>query len=141
MNAIREALEKLASDGLLRPADVVEAARDINSPLHHHFCWDDHEAAQAWRESQARTLIRSIRIEIPTAGPAVEVRAYVSLPADRETGAGYRRMEDVMSSEFMKRQLFADIESHIALWQKKADALGYALDFSSIQSQMPGQPT
>lgn len=45
------------------PQRVVEAARNPRSPLHKHFTWDDAEAAEAYRREEARTIIRSIRIE------------------------------------------------------------------------------
>ena len=102
MDIIKSELERLFLEGLLRPADVVEAARDPESPLHSHFEWDDTEAAEKWREEQARQLIRNVRIEVGTSSPVL-VRAFVSLPVDRQNGAGYRRFEDVIDNDFLCR--------------------------------------
>lgn len=129
---VKQALENLASSGMLKPSEVVNAARDINSPLHAHFEWDDGDAAEKWREEQARQLIRSITIEVNAGEPTI-VRAYVSLPADRESGAGYRKFEDVMTSEFMRMQLAAEIESKIEQWQRRADILCAMVSFSGMR--------
>lgn len=132
MSEVKQALEELAASGMLKPSDVVNAARDVNSPLHAHFEWDNGEAADKWREEQARQLIRSITIEVNAGEPTI-VRAYVSLPADRESGAGYRKFEDVMTSEFMRMQLAAEIESKVSQWQKRADILGAIVNFNGIK--------
>ncbi len=133
MNEVKEALEQLAKDGLLKPSAVVEAARDSSSPLHSHFEWDDSEAAEKWRQEQARQLIRSITITVDRGEP-VQVRAYVSLPADRENGNGYRRIEDVMSNEFMRKQLAGEISDTIQCWEKKAAALGVLFDLAPVKT-------
>jgi len=132
MSDVKTALEALARDGLLKPVSVVEAARDVNSPLHAHFEWDNGEAADKWREEQARNLIRSVTIEV-NAGTPVMVRAYVSLPADRVDGSGYRRFEDVMSSDFMRAQLADEIEGKIEQWQKRAEILGAVVNFGAVK--------
>lgn len=133
MSEIARELEKLADSGLLKPADVVNAARDKSSPLHGHFCWDDGEAAERWREEQARQLIRNVRITV-NAGTPVAVRAYVSLPTDREVGAGYRRMTDIISSEFMRRQLAEEINNKIIQWEKQAEIIGALVSFDGVKS-------
>lgn len=133
MNEIAQELERLAASGMLKPSDVVNAARDANSPLHTHFCWDDTEAAERWREEQARQMIRNIRITV-NAGIPVEVRAYVSLSADRESGLGYRKMTDIMNSEFMRRQLAEEINNKIAQWEHQAEIIGALVSFASVKS-------
>lgn len=47
----------------LTAAAVVEAARDVKSPLHPAFMWDDDEAAARFRLIQAGRLISSFRVE------------------------------------------------------------------------------
>lgn len=51
-----------ANGGELRPGDVVDAARDEESPIHAWFEWDDSTAAEAYRVDQARDLIKSVRV-------------------------------------------------------------------------------
>jgi hypothetical protein len=134
MSEIKQELERLAVNGLLKPAEVVNAARSEESPLHHCFCWDDNEAAEKWREEQARQLIRSVRIEV-NVGKPVSIRAYVSLPVDRESGAGYRHINDVMGNEFMRRQLSEEINSKVKQWEERANLLGVLVDFSETREQ------
>lgn len=53
-------LERIRKEkGLTAPA-VVDASRPENAPLHSCFTWDDFEAAEKYRESQARTIIRAV---------------------------------------------------------------------------------
>jgi len=53
-------------DGTIRPAAVVDEARPEEAPLHPAFEWNDPVAAEQWREHQARTLIRVVRV-VPAA--------------------------------------------------------------------------
>lgn len=52
--------EMVATHGKVAPSQIVEAARDENSPLHQVFEWDDTIAAQEHRLLQARQLIRTV---------------------------------------------------------------------------------
>jgi hypothetical protein len=49
-------------DHAVTPTAVVNAARPDDAPLHPAFEWDDVIAAEAHREHQARTLIRSVTV-------------------------------------------------------------------------------
>jgi hypothetical protein len=53
-------------DGTIRPAAVVDEARPEEAPLHPAFEWRDLVAAEQWREHQASTLIRVVRV-VPVA--------------------------------------------------------------------------
>jgi hypothetical protein len=87
--------------------DVIKEAQDEGSILHSHFEWDDSEAAVQYRREQARTLIQRCRITVLADEPT-HVRAFVSLPSDRETGGGYRMVADVMTSVSMKEEFVHD---------------------------------
>ena len=50
------------SEGGLTPQKLVDVSRDINHPLHGEFEWDDSIAAEAYRVTQAKQLIRDITI-------------------------------------------------------------------------------
>jgi hypothetical protein len=90
---VREALEALRdAEGLLHITTVVEAAADPASPLHPHFEWDDTAAAQRYRLTQARTLIRSQKIQVKI-GPAI-VRSVEYIPSAVTIGA-YRRLTEI----------------------------------------------
>ena len=53
----------------LRAADVVEAARPEDAPLHPAFTWDDSAAAEKWRRMEARQLIRAIVVKVDAEQP------------------------------------------------------------------------
>ena len=53
-------------DGTIRPAAVVDEARPEEAPLHPAFEWRDPVAAEQWREHQASTLIKVVRV-VPSA--------------------------------------------------------------------------
>ena len=41
---------------------ILEKARDGNTELHKCFTWDDTEAAEKWRISEARSVVRNLKI-------------------------------------------------------------------------------
>ena len=85
--AIMEIAER---KGRIEPADIVEAARDPDHPLHGRFEWDDSKAAHSYRLIRAMLLIRRVKIEIVRVNPetkqvAVEsVRVLQSPPIARD---------------------------------------------------------
>ena len=96
-----EALKEIArrDGGLLRPASVVDAARDEKSPLHGAFEWDDTEAAQKYRLLQAQSLIRSFKVEIERNGQTYTVPVFVGVSTDRtgdKADNPYRMLEQVV---------------------------------------------
>lgn len=123
----------LRNGGVLRVDDVLEAAKDESSILHKHFEWDDNKAADQYRRDQARALIQRCKITLVETNP-VEIRAFVSLPSDRDTGGGYRLTADVVGDEFLKAELLRDIRLTIARWNKKLHLLDR--DLADLLSQV-----
>jgi hypothetical protein len=124
MKEERKLLTKLArqNGGVLKVEDVLSEARDESSPLHKHFEWDDSEAAEQYRRQQARSLIQKCKITLIDTQP-IEIRAFVSLPTDRDNGGGYRLTSEVMNDERMKAELLRDIKLTIARWTQKLHLL------------------
>jgi hypothetical protein len=124
MNIERKLLTSIAkkNGGVLTIDSVLDEARDESSPLHKHFEWDDSVAADAHRRYQARVLIQRCRITLVEPEP-VQIRAFVSLQNDRETGGGYRLTTDVMNDDLRKEELLHDIRLTIARWTKKLHLL------------------
>lgn len=108
--------------GILKVDDVLEEAKNVNSVLHQHFEWDDSEAAEHYRRQQARALIQRCRIQLVETEP-VKIRAFVSLPTDREHGGGYRLTTEVMGDEYLKDEMLRDIRMTIQRWTKKLNLL------------------
>lgn len=103
--------------GLLRPEDVVEAARPAASPLHHRFEWDDTEAARQYRLVQAEQLIR-VSVIVVGAETPLQTRCFVSLTTDRPHGI-YREVISVMQDPDQRSQLLMDAYSEMTRFQKK----------------------
>jgi len=96
----------------LHPEDVIQAARNPESPLHDKFTWDDSKAADEYRLIQARRLIAMVKISIPSGGGEVKtVRAYHALRSEKK---GYRHTKDIVTSKDLRdallSQLVADLE-------------------------------
>jgi len=124
MEQERKLLTKMArqNGGVLKVEDVLLAAQDEGSILHKHFEWDDTEAAAQYRKQQARALIARCKITMVETAP-VEIRAFVSLPTDREAGGGYRLTSEVVGNEYMKAEMLRDIQLTIARWTQKLHLL------------------
>jgi hypothetical protein len=74
-----------ARDGVIRPAAVVDEARPADAPLHPAFVWDDTEAAERFRQEQARLIIRSVVVvseERPDPVEGMRAFVHVSVPDD-----------------------------------------------------------
>ena len=83
-DVVGQALEQLDATGSLTAKRVVDAARPEGAPLHPEFEWDDPKAAEAYRENQARSLIRAIEVIVEAQGPEQprEIRpAFIHVPA------------------------------------------------------------
>lgn len=117
-------LEQMArkNGGMLMVEHVINAAKDPNCVLHKHFQWDDTKAAEAYRRSQARSLIQKCIVTIDKS-PDVQIRAFVSLVTDQHSGGGYRITADVLSDDDMKAQLIHDMMVSLTKWRKQINLL------------------
>lgn len=95
--------------GTLTPANVVDAARDENHPLHHRFEWDDTVAAEKYRLVQARQLIRVLReTYTDSGGKPADVRTYHAIP--RETGMVYEPLDEIVHDDIASKVLMQSME-------------------------------
>lgn len=83
--------------GHLTPALVVKDAASPKSPLHDEFEWDDGKAAAAYREEQARTLIRSVSYIVRTDTTVIKTVAYVRDPNAASDEQGYVSVESLQN--------------------------------------------
>lgn len=120
---IRKELEiiRKRNGGLCRPADVVAYARNKGTALHDQFTWDDGDAAEKYRLWEARQVIRVHVTVLPN--DAKPIRAFVSLRSDRDTGGGYRTIEDVMAKNSWREELLDQAMAEQQLWQSKYEHL------------------
>lgn len=121
---IREELERIRRKddcGMLRPEAIVEESRRKKSPLHSLLLWDDpNAAAHRGRLDIARELIVRVKVTMITPEEKhVRVRAYVSMPSDRTSGAGYRHIDDVMTNTALKTELITAAVRDLELFEKR----------------------
>jgi len=107
--SIQNELELLRKqhDGLIRPTDVVDFARDPKTALHERFTWDDGKAATEYRLWQAREIIRVSVTFMPSIEK--EYRTYVSLLDDRQReGGGYRSVVSVLKNPARRETMLSE---------------------------------
>ena len=75
--AAGEECAKLEMRGELTPKALVDESRPEDAPLHDMFNWNDEEAAELYRQTQAQYIIRSI--EVVAVGDSKPVKAFVSV--------------------------------------------------------------
>lgn len=126
-----------ASNGLLEPATIVQAARDEASPLHDHFTWDNAVAAEAYRCNEARELVRSLTIDISRSNVEKRpVRAFVNV--DVGGGQGYVSTVTAMSSDDLRKQVLKRAFDELESWRARhAELSELARIFSAIDETRP----
>ena len=80
-------VEKIvAAEGSVTPSRIVQEAEPEDSPLHPVFTWDNDRAATAYRLTEARRLLSSLRVERveATTGAVVHELAFVNVHGDEE---------------------------------------------------------
>lgn len=90
--------------GRITSAQVVDAARPDEAPLHPAFEWDDEKAAERYRQHQASTLIRAVVLVPEVASHQPEHRAYVLTQTQEAPKPVYVKAEEVVQEP----SLFAD---------------------------------
>ena len=141
-------LERIAKrDQEVVPLTLVEESRPIDAPLHESFEWDDSEAAELYREDQAKRLIGALKVVFvrnDTEEPLPPVRAYVSvvdepglemyeptLPKMRH----YRPIVKVMSAEDLRDQYRRQAFDTLCSWRERyADIEDFARIFQEIDA-------
>ena len=102
---IEEELERLESEGKLTPEEVVEAARNPDSVLHEEIWFDtEAEAAMEARYNRARSLIRSVKVEVRTSTIVLNATRYVHDPSLPPKEAGYISITRLRTDDERARQ-------------------------------------
>lgn len=125
---IGESLEKIRvnAGGELTPIDVVNAARSPKSALHDYFEWDDSVAAESFRLSQARGVIRLVRVA-DDASESGTARAFISISG--EGGKSYRSLSDVKSSANLRDAVLKAAERDLEAFSLRYRELKDVLEF------------
>lgn len=121
------ALTEVAGDRPVTARMVVDAARPAEAPLHPAFTWDDVRAAELYRETEARLLIRSVRVVEDAQAEAAPARVYVAV--QQQLGAdvqrGYVPVTRAMSDPSLREQVIEtarrDLRAFVARYQEFAE--------------------
>jgi len=106
--------QELYATGKRSAADLLEAARDPESPAHKHFEWDDSVAAEKFRLGQAKKFIRSLEIvESPHSKEAV--RGYWKVPETSE----YKHIDEVVEIPSLLEQLISQARRDLDRWSAR----------------------
>ena len=101
---VGEMLEDMHNRGIeVTPEVLLDASRDVNSPTHNEFEWDDSVAAEKYRVEQARLLIAHVRIvreDNPTQN--YKERGFVPVPGARSV---YVPLQTALDKEEYKKHL------------------------------------
>jgi hypothetical protein len=114
---IGEALERITEEnkGHLTPEAVVSAARSPRHVLHRHFDWNDATAAESWRLSQARGVIRSVKIVAEDHDRPLP--AFLSVHSTH--GTSYRPLSEIMVSKDLQRRVMVQAEKDLASFETR----------------------
>lgn len=121
--SLREILEGIYEEhGELTPGLILDLARDPHHPLHAKFEWDDSIAAEKFRKSQARAIIREVKVRyVDPADETHTIKARVYHAVRTTTGTAYRSTDDVMADPFTRRllrqQMHRDWQSMMARYK------------------------
>lgn len=131
MSNLRDQLMTIRQDkGSLTPADVVDAARPDDHPLHDRFEWDDLVAGEKWRSTQAAELIRSVRIVFTrTNGEESSVRFFHSTHEDDGGSAAYQPLEEIVTDPMATRILLNQMERE---WKQFKARYGRLAEFVEL---------
>lgn len=135
-NVIGPELVRLAKEngGKITAKLVLDSASDPTSPLHEFFDWDDESAANKYRLTQARTIIKCIQYDVK-GGEKVEFDVGVwerivnagELP-EATPGPGYVTMATVAETPTFEKQIlhnaWKDMRAWKARYNKYKDSLG-----------------
>lgn len=124
-NVIGQFIEKKFNGNGVTPSELLEAARSKSSPIHKYFLWDDTEAAEKYRLSQARHLIISIYVE---SDDKPVTREY--LRVNIGTGMTYLDRDRVSEDESLVDQVIADAHQQLLRWKDRYS--GYCDFFGKV---------
>lgn len=112
--------------GRIGPSVLLDDARDPSSPFHAYFEWDDGEAAERYRLSQASQLIRRwkgsiVRIDAQAKVVTFEtVRRVQSPHAQREkSGNSYETVESIMGDPAKRADMIRTVLRELSAYRRR----------------------
>lgn len=115
---VGEMLEEMHNKGIeVTPEVLLDASRDVNSPTHCEFEWDDTVAAEKYRVEQARNLISHVRIVREDSEPQdYKERGFVPVPGGRNV---YVPLQTALEKEEYKEHLLKQARNDTEIFLAK----------------------
>lgn len=115
---IRSELTRIrARRGKLTPQVIVEEASSASHPLHRFFTWDDAEAAQKQRLSEAIQLVQRVHLTVQVSGEERQMREFVNVT--RNDAAEYVPVSEVSLDPRLREQVVERARMEIDGWTKR----------------------
>lgn len=130
---VKARLESIARNngGVLRPFDVVQDARQPDSPLHELFEWDVEEAAQEHWMHTARRIIASVKVNITTETIVLKAPAYVRDPRLHGREQGYLETIKLRTEHEIAKEVLAGEVQNVISALRRARNVAAAVDMES----------
>ena len=120
--AAGEQMRRLEETGCLTPKNLLDANREVGSPLHDDFEWDDNVAAEKYREDQAAYFIRQITVvEEGPSKESVPVRAFVNTKVNDTRS--YLSISRVLSDNELRANLLLKAKADMQVFKAKYESL------------------
>ena len=121
-------VEKIeAEKGRVSSADLVDSARDENSPIHNMFEWDDEIAGENWRKQQAKVILHALKVvyEDKQTQTSIKVRAFINANPDHDgkSGAIYYNIERAMKTESLREGVLERARKELSAFVEKYESL------------------
>ena len=118
-----ELCEELSKTIGLTPKNLVDASREEDAPLHKDFEWDNSKAAEAFREHQARILIRNLITVDVVSEQSEPVRAFYNIENSNVNAGIYESAVSIMSSDEKRAILLRNAKEELNRFKRKYSAL------------------
>ena len=120
-NIAGKVCEDLARDGRLTAKDLVDVSRPEDAPLHKEFEWDDHKAAEMFRQKQAQNIIVNlVAIEAEEQKPT---RAFFNVTFDNVKPGSYEETVVIMSDKTKREKLLEIARQELKTFKNKYQEL------------------
>lgn len=116
-NVAGSVCEELSRKGNLTAKGLVDVSRPEDAPLHPEFEWDDYEAAERWREQQARKIIQSL---IVVSESNMLVRKFVNISISTPV---YEDIDVVIRNEEKRQSLLDMAKRDLEIFRHKYSTL------------------
>lgn len=114
--------ELVEKRGFITPKIVVEDAKNTHSPLHDYFDWNDTNAAENWRLTQARELIRFVSITV-VSDEKPTIRQFFSITPTKDMNTKelrvYVPVSTVMSNKSSRTEVIAYALRELDGWTQR----------------------